>query len=132
MKLKEIRDDYEELTGKVSELNRKCIYAGIAVIWLFRISTPTDTTIPEQLREALFYLVMSLGIDVFQYILLGGFWYLYYQCKKNHLATEVDNVEDEDVNEPEFVNNLTMLPWFGKIVLTIMGYIQIAYFLHLI
>ena len=35
MKLSEIRVAYEELSGKLSEINRQLCFAGFAVIWIF-------------------------------------------------------------------------------------------------
>lgn len=34
MKLSEIRDAYEEISGKLSDINRQLCFAGFAIIWI--------------------------------------------------------------------------------------------------
>lgn len=72
MKLQEIRKDYEELSGKASDLNRKLIYSGIAIVWLFHLNFDVSTinnnvdVIPETLHLPLLLFCMSLGVELFQ------------------------------------------------------------------
>lgn len=131
MKLKEIRDDYEELSGKASELNRKLIYSGIAIVWLFHynfdvisINNNVDV-IPPALHLPLLLFCLSLGVELFQLFFSTVVWYLYY-CWKRRGCRDENSLE---VNEPEWFNVIPWVAWIAKIVLTIWGYYELALFL---
>lgn len=131
MKLKEIRDDYEELSGKASDLNRKLIYSGIAIVWIFHANFDVTTidkdvdVIPEALHLPLLLFCISLGVELFQLFFSTVVWYLYY-CWKRRGSSDESTLE---VNEPEWFNAIPWIAWVAKIVLTIWGYIELANFL---
>lgn len=131
MKLQEIRDDYEELSAKASDLNRKLIYSGIAIIWLFHFNFDVSTinnnvdVIPKTLHLPLLLFCVSLGVELFQLFFSTVVWYLYY-CWKRQGCKDESKLE---VNEPELFNIIPWIAWMLKIVLTIWGYIELANFL---
>lgn len=108
MNLKEIREAYEELSRKLSDVNRQLCFAGIALIWIFN-ATKNSISLPKDLYLPMFLLVISLGLDIVQYFISTIFWYGYYLRKKSH------EFEDEKVKvqEPEWLN---VLPWTVLIV----------------
>lgn len=62
MKLSEIRDAYEEISGKLSDINRQLCFAGFAIIWIFNktdndISVPTELYLPALLLCASLFLI---------------------------------------------------------------------------
>lgn len=133
MKLKEIRDDYEELSGKASDLNRKLIYSGIAIVWLFHNNIDFDKinqstgVIPKELHTPLLLFCASLGVELFQLFCSTVVWYLYYYCKRGKCTDE----NTFEVNEPEWFNVIPWIAWVVKIVLTIWAYYELATFLGL-
>lgn len=133
MKLKEIRDDYEELSGKASDLNRKLIYSGIAIVWIFHSNIDSSNVhhnanvIPEELHLPLLLFCTSLGVELLQLLCSTIIWYFYYCCKRQGCSNE----DDHEVNEPEWFNVIPWIAWFGKICLTIWAYIELAKFLGL-
>jgi sugar/nucleoside kinase (ribokinase family) len=52
MKLSEVRDAYETLSGKASEIARQLSLAGIAVIWIFKSGTDQAPSIDQHLLRA--------------------------------------------------------------------------------
>lgn len=133
MKLKEIRDDYEELSGKASDLNRKLIYSGIAIVWIFHFNidansiSPNENVIPEALHLPLLLFCASLGVELLQLLCSTIIWYLYYCCKRRGCSNE----DAHEVNEPEWFNVNPWIAWLVKICLTIWAYIELAKFLGL-
>ena len=78
MRLREIRSDYERYSTKVSDINRQLIFAGIAIVWLFRASNDGGNTIfPTELHPTLFYFILSFGADILQYSLQSIYWFCY-------------------------------------------------------
>jgi hypothetical protein len=125
MKLKEIREAYEELSGAASKLTRQLALAGIGMIWIFRVFTGEHTSIPDGLLWPSILLVSSLGIDLFQYLAQSITWYIYYfsQRKKNVK-------EDEYVNEPEYLNYPASVLFFAKIDVMIIAYATLFNYLR--
>lgn len=131
MKLEEIRKDYERYSTNVSSLNRQLIFAGLAIIWLFRISENGTTSIPLELVDSLYFFVFSLCSDILQYVTQSLIWAGYYWRKKYKYRNE-ENVEDCVVKEPEWPNLLPWLLWALKIVFLGIAYWKLACYLHLI
>jgi hypothetical protein len=100
------------------------VFAGIGMIWIFRVSTGEQTSLPVGLLWPSILLVSSLGIDIFQYLLQSGIWYLYYHYKRNRNVKE-----NEEVNEPEWPNYAAWILFFLKISVMITAYVML--FLHL-
>jgi hypothetical protein len=125
MKLKEIREAYEELSGIASKLSRQLAFAGIGMIWIFRVSTGEQTSVPDGLLWPSILLISSLGIDLFQYLAQSITWYIYYiyQRKKNVK-------EDDEVNEPEWPNYPTWGLFFAKIIIMITAYVTLFKYLY--
>lgn len=126
MKLSEIREAYEELSGKLSEINRQLCFAGFAIIWIFNKSMG-DFSVPQELYLPAFFLCASLFSDLLQYIVSSISWYIYYLRKRSN------NNEDEDiqVDEPEKLNIAPWILFFLKIILLVTGYVFIGIFLFL-
>lgn len=126
MKLSEIRVAYEELSGKLSEINRQLCFAGFAVIWIFNKSE-NDISVPIELYYPAFFFILSLSADILQYIFSSIIWYCYYILKRKK--------EEEDstieINEPEYLNIPAWLFFFLKIVFLVIGYFLLGKFLFL-
>lgn len=124
MKLSEIREAYEELSGKLSEINRQLCFAGFAVIWIFN-KTENDISIPSELYHPAFYFILSLSADILQYIYSSLAWYIYYITKRDR--EKEDSIIE--VNEPECLNFPAWLFFFLKIVFLVIGYFLLGKFL---
>lgn len=75
MKIKEIKSDYYEASGKVSELVRQLDFAGIAVIWIFKIGKDEAGGVhfSKALLWPLALFVLSLAFDLLQYVYKTAF-----------------------------------------------------------
>lgn len=69
MKLSDYKKDYQEFSGKASDVARQLAFAGIVLIWIFRVEGPQAQRLPEQLLLPSALLVLALGADLLQYIL---------------------------------------------------------------
>lgn len=124
MKLSEIRTAYEDLSGKLSDINRQLCFAGFAVIWIFNKSKE-NIAVPEDLYLPALLLCGSIFFDILQYTFSSLSWYGYYLYKKNKNINDDDNI----VAEPEKLNVLPWIFFICKIVLLIWAYIEIGIFL---
>lgn len=124
MKLSEIRGAYEEISGKLSDINRQLCFAGFAVIWIFN-KTDNDISVPTELYLPALLLCASLFFDLLQYAISTLLWYGYYLYKREKNKKD----EDVEVNEPEWLNTISWLLFIAKIISLIIGYILIGVFL---
>lgn len=124
MKLSKIRDAYEEISGKLSDINRQLCFGGFAIIWIFNKSDK-DISVPPELFLPALLLCTSLFLDLLQYAISTLVWYVYYLYKRDK------NKEDEEVevNEPEWLNTISWVLFIAKIISLIIGYILIGVFL---
>lgn len=124
MKLSEIRNAYEELSAKLSEINRQLCFAGFAIIWIFNKSEG-DISVPNDLYLPAFLLCCSIFFDILQYAISSLVWYFYY-CHKKEKGKDDDDI---NVNEPEIFNILPWILFICKIISLIWAYIEIGMFL---
>lgn len=123
MKLSEIRDAYEVISGKLSDINRQLAFAGIGIIWIFRVSGSDEisSSVPKELLWPLIFLVVSLFLDVMQYFISTIIWYGVY-CKNRKKNKSVDD-EKIRVNEKEWWNIPSWICFILKLVALIPSYI---------
>lgn len=127
MKLKEIRDDYYLFTGKTSDITRSLNFAGIAVVWFFHAndtSAGAIKAIPQVLLWPLWFFVLSLGLDLFQYLYSTIVWGIYNWAKhKKNVGL------DDEVNPPAWINRFSLTCFGLKIVSCMAGYYLVLRFI---
>lgn len=127
MTLKEIREDYVRYSTNVSNICRNLCFAGIGVVWIFKVTN--TTTIPTQLYFPLLLFIVALGLDLLQYFVQTIIWYRYYLKHKS----DVKNGKTEDdvvVREPEWINAFTWAIWGLKFFAVIIAYIKVGLYVH--
>ena len=124
MKLSEIREAYEDLSGKLTDINRQLCFAGFAIIWIFNKSTG-DFSVPQDLYLPAFLLCSALFADLLQYIVSSALWYIYYLKKRSNHNGD-DSIE---VDESEKLNIIPWLLFYLKSILLVVGYVFIGLFL---
>jgi hypothetical protein len=99
MKLEDLRNAYESLSGRASEIIRQLSLAGIAIIWLFRSGTDTLPILDRELLRAALFIFLALFLDLLQYLSGTVIWFCYFRQKEKG-GTE----EAEDFLAPEWLN----------------------------
>ena len=101
MKLGDIRDAYEALSGKASETVRQLSFAGVALVWLFRSESSGVPGLDHHLVSAALLFFLALVLDFLQYLSGTVIWHIYFR-RKEKLGV---GLEDE-VSAPEDLRNL--------------------------
>lgn len=120
MKLREIREAYEDLSRTCSSTVRSLALSGIAISWLF---------IKEEMYGcskllyilAMVLFVFSLFADLMQSYSLSTAWYKFYVEKREQGVTE-----DDEVKEPEEENKHGWFLYRFKLIMLIGGYLMIV------
>lgn len=74
MKLKDALENYYVFTGKASDVLRQLSFAGIAIIWMFKLQAGGQTKIPEALILPASLFTGALAFDLLHYVLASAMW----------------------------------------------------------
>jgi len=123
---------YTDSTTKLSDINRKLVYAGFAVIWIFRVAiNDNDGTLDNNtdhfqlagiLRIALAFLVASLILDFLQYLLQGLSIKFYIWQAEDKVS------KNESIKEYKGDTNIVNALWWLKLFTTLIAFILIIIF----
>lgn len=129
MTINELRKIYEDSSAKASDINRKLIFAGIAIVWIFRKTSELGVgeIFPNEFKPILLLFCISLCMDVLQYIVRAVMWHIYYHFHRVPEAKEVDT----QACEPEWLNSFPDSFWYAKFVPTILAYLNLAHLLSI-
>ena len=126
MKLSEIREDYEELSGLLSKFNRQLAFAGIGIVWLFRTTDSNGTTsIDSGMLTPILCFVISFCFDLLQYLWQSYARYIFYWYKRN-----TGSKEEDEMNEPEWPNVIAWIMFTIKVCALMAAYIHLGIYLY--
>ena len=128
MKLRDYRETYYEFSGTASELSRKLSFAGIAIIWIFKLDSKPVPIIPEELFLPLALLTVTLFLDLLQYMAASFIWgiFQWYQEKK------LSNIEDDPkLSAPTYFKWPQVACFVLKLIVLIIAYILIIHYIFL-
>jgi hypothetical protein len=100
VKLSEYRQVYYELSGKASDVSRNLAFAGIAVIWLFKVGDAAPR-LPVNLMLPLVLFCVGLAFDLLQYVAGVAVWGL-FQWHHDQCLSDVS--ADPELDAPSWFN----------------------------
>ena len=118
MKLAEYRSTYYEYTGKLSDIVRQLNFAGIAVVWIFKVGQETGgIPFAQCLLWPMGLFVLSLGFDLLHYIYASIAWGLFHRCKEKNGVNE-----SEEIQARREINWPTNIFFWAKVAASLAGY----------
>lgn len=124
MKIKDSWDYYYYYSGKASDILRQLGFAGIALIWVFKVESNGGYGIAPELLPVGFWIVVALGLDFFQYLLGTAFWGIFTKLKERRQTKEEDNF-----SAPGAINWPTLACFWGKSAAMLVAYFVMLRFL---
>ena len=126
MKLKDARENYYTLSASASQVNRQLAFAGIAIIWLFRVQGENEKIVFDGgLILPLFFIVTALACDFLQYVYGSAAWGVFHRIKEKK-----NRCEDGEIDAPCWINWPTILLFWMKILSTAVAYCLLLLFLR--
>ena len=125
MKLKDCRETFYEFSGKLSDNARKLAFAGIAIVWIFKQEKNGSYAVPEALKTAMLMFVVSLSLDLLQYIYQTIIWGSFHTYKEN----ELKHNEEADFLAPCLFKNIANVIFWSKVMVLVAGYVFVLKFL---
>src|SRR5690348_16601228 len=106
MKLKDAREFYYERSAKVSDLTRQLAFAGIAVVWVYKVGPDTRPSVAPDFLIPLIFFAVALFFDFLQAIWGAGAWGAFARLKEKRCGCSPD-IEIGDA--PDAINWLSIL-----------------------
>ena len=125
MKLKDCRETFYEFSGKLSDNARNLAFAGIAIVWIFKQGENGSYSIPDALKTAMLMFVVSLSLDLLQYIWQTFIWGRFYTYKENKLKHD----ESAEFLAPCVFKNIADVIFWSKVIALVIGYVFMLRFL---
>lgn len=120
MKLKDFRKDAHEFTSKLSDINRNLAFAGIAIIWIFKVEINESISLPNKFLLPLLLVLLSLVIDLIQYLYLSIIWTHFHRSKEREKIND-----EEEIKAPKSYSNIAYFLFYGKVFFNMAGYISL-------
>jgi hypothetical protein len=122
MKLQEAKEAFYDSTEKLSENIRKLVLAGVAIIWIFKVADKTAAGIifSPALLPPLAAFVLSLVLDIGQYLYQGTAWWLYY--RRMHKKGIGD---DDEISPSGSLNLITFVLFYMKVFCCAFGFYRL-------
>tara|TARA_R110000765_G_scaffold171343_1_gene276232 strand:- start:725 stop:1153 length:429 start_codon:yes stop_codon:yes gene_type:complete len=122
------KKDYEYFTGKASDINRNLALAGVAIIWIFKTTSETGIAIPNQLISPLVWLIVSLGLDLLQYIAGGLIWLIFYRYQEQRIDKKKIKAK-KNIKAPPILPGILHFIYWSKLTANIIAYFLLFKFL---
>jgi hypothetical protein len=124
--LKEARESYYELSAKLSELIRQLSFAGIAVIWMFRVGSDTGGIAFDRcLIRPLLLFVCALVLDLFHYLYGSIAWSRFAHVQEKKKGKK----DDDKVSPSDWINRPSLFLFYGKTAVCAYAYVFLVLFL---
>jgi hypothetical protein len=121
MELSKYREDAHEFTAKLSDINRNLAFAGIAIIWVFKVQADDKFIIPNELLLPLYFIVICLLLDLLQYLYLSIIWTLFHR--------KMENKKIKETKAPKWYSNVSYVILFTKVAVNIIGFVFLFIYL---
>jgi|GEM_PF-946008 len=129
-KLSEFRKYHYDATVKVSENTRTLALSAIGLVWLFKTVEKGQYQIPLELMYPLVLVFSALALDFAQYVYRSIIWHIKFRKEEKNLQDKAIT-EDTELYAHAYINAVSYLFFYLKIVLIIIAYIFIlSYFLQ--
>ena len=124
IKLEEAKQAFYDASATLSENVRKLAFAGIAIIWIFRVgNTAANIAFPRPLLWPLIAFIAALILDVAQYLYKSTTWWLYYAWKHKQGVHD-----DGEVDPPGIINFFTGIFFYLKVACVAYAYYELFSF----
>ena len=124
MKLSEYRDTYYVLSAKASDVARQLAFAGMAIIWIFKLDSKPIPVIPKQLIIPTCFFVCALASDLLHYIVATSIWgsFRWWQEKNKKIA-------DPNLKASKYLNWPILFLFAIKLGLVAIGYVYVIMYI---
>lgn len=122
--LEEAREHYYSHSGSASEVARNLALAGLAVVWIFKVTVGAVDKVPDDLVAPAALFAAGLGLDLLQYLFSAVLWGCFQRSREhfnNALRARGARVPERFL-APRWINWPGLACWTLKLVLIVAGH----------
>ena len=129
VKVKDAQEGYVRHSQATSTITRQLALAGVAVVWLFRVTEKVDgrevPRLPSELVWPLALFVTAVALDLLQYVYYSVVWHRLVDDKERETGT----TGDSEITFGQWVNRPGRFVWYAKVIVTVIAYVLLMVFL---
>ena len=125
MKLSKFLDQYQFFSGKASDVARQLAFAGIAIVWIFKITEGESVKLDQNLLVPTMLFSLSLLLDLMQYATAALTWGVFHRYQEK----KPENTADSEIKTPPSLNWPTLTFFWLKLFCVFFAYIYLVKFL---
>jgi hypothetical protein len=125
MTLTDYRETYYTFSAKASDISRQLSFAGIALIWVFKIENGGPLAVPAPLHWPAFLFAAALAFDLLHSVcgtFIWGIFARYHERKGTN--------EDEEIDAPAYFNWPILACFCLKLASLASGYALVLSYLY--
>jgi hypothetical protein len=126
MRLSEYLEDFYTFSGKASDVARTAAFAGLGLIWVFKIDAKPVPKLPDDLLIPAGLFALGLALDLLHYVTASIIWGLFYLWHERTLANPND---DPELTHPSLLVYPIRLLFGLKLVSIMAGYLFVGKFI---
>jgi hypothetical protein len=126
MKLSGFKADYQWFSAKASDVARQLAFAGIGVVWVFRVDGPAGGRVPPGLLLPITFLSAALAFDLLQYVFGTIIWGSFHRYHEKKLTK---SGADPDILAPRYFTYPQLVAFVLKLLSVAAGYYLLLQFL---
>src|SRR5438105_11693077 len=115
-------ENYYYFTGKASDVIRRLGLAAVGVVWVFKKDLQGQPTLPILLFSAAQWAVVSLALDLLQYLYGSAAWGILHGFEERHNRKEF--------KAPRPINWMTLLLFWSKSFAMLLAYFRLLTYLR--
>lgn len=124
MKLSKYKADFYEFSSKASEVARTAAFAGLALVWIFKVEGAPPRP-PLGLLPATIAFATALFADLLHYAVGATTWGLFHRFHERRLK---DVTADPELSHPKQLSWSINFLFIAKIVIVVVGYVFVGYY----
>jgi hypothetical protein len=126
VKLSEYKQDFYTYSGIASDVARMAAFAGIALVWVFKIDAKPVSRLPQELLVPSGFFALAIALDLLQYVAATAIWGLFHRYHERSLVNPTDDPELS--HSPWLVCPLHFL-FALKLISVMAGYVLVGRYL---
>ncbi len=123
---KDLLKAYQEASTTASNVSRQLGFAGIAIVWMFRVEPPWQSPrIDSEFVWPAGLIVASLALDLLHYVVKAAIFGIYHRCKERAKTDD-----DDEFTISRYTNWPALGLFWGKLGLMTLAYVWLVVILY--
>ncbi len=123
MRLNDYKKDFYEFSAKASDAARSAAFAGIALVWVFKLDAKPIPHLPRELLAPAGLFALGLASDLLQYVVGTGIWGAFHLYNERRLRNPQS---DPQLSHPVWLPVPVHVFFVLKVLAVVVGYLLLG------